>query len=182
MLLQTLLRLTAIMATLFIFAGLPGTGKTTLSQRLAQRVQAVHLRIDSFEQGLRDLCSWQVLGEGYRLSYRIAADNLSLDIDVVADSCNPIEMTRKEWEQVAKDSNAAFTNIEVVCTDTTEHRRRIEQTRENNIPGLRLPSWTAVENREYHRWSQDRIVIDTAKKSEEECFDELCSALGLRSG
>ncbi|MFK8183200.1 MAG: AAA family ATPase [Phormidesmis sp.] len=34
------------MATLFIFSGLPGTGKTTLSQKLATQVNALHLRID----------------------------------------------------------------------------------------------------------------------------------------
>ncbi len=87
------------MAKLFIFPGLPGTGKTTLSKRLAQRINAVHLRIDTLEQGLRDLCGVKVEGGGYRLAYRIAADNLRLGIDVIADSCNPSELTRREWEQ-----------------------------------------------------------------------------------
>jgi predicted kinase len=40
------------MATLYVFAGLTGTGKTTLSRQLAQRVGAVHLRIDTVEQAL----------------------------------------------------------------------------------------------------------------------------------
>jgi predicted kinase len=71
-------------ATLFIFAGLLGTGRTTLSQRLVQRIKAMHLRIDTIEQGLRDLCDVLVEGQGYRLAYRIAADNLSLGMNVVA--------------------------------------------------------------------------------------------------
>ena len=73
------------MSTLLILAGLPGTGKTTLSQRLAQKIQAVHLRIDTIEQVLRDLYDDQVDDKGYRLAYRIAADNLGLGMDVVAD-------------------------------------------------------------------------------------------------
>ena len=36
--------------------GPPGSGKTALSQRLARDLKAVHLRIDTIEQGLRDLC------------------------------------------------------------------------------------------------------------------------------
>ena len=166
------------MATLFIFGGLPGTGKTTLSQLLARRLGAVHFRIDTIEQGLRDLCKVNVEGEGYRLTYRIAADNLKLGLNVVVDSCNPIELTRREWEQVAVDSGATYVNIELVCSDTSEHQRRVEN-RAPDIPGLALPSWNAVENREYDPWSTERIVIDTAKTTVTECLNELCANLGL---
>jgi predicted kinase len=166
------------MAHLYIFAGLPGTGKTSLSLRLAQRIKSVHLRIDTIEQGLRDLCGIQVEGEGYRLAYRIAADNLRLGNDVIADSCNPWELTRREWEQVAHDESSSFTNIEIVCSDSQEHRQRVEG-RDSSVPGLKLPAWRDVEEREYHNWSIDRIVIDTAGQSESDCFKKLISALGF---
>src|ERR1051325_4434191 len=39
---------------LYIFGGLPGTGKSTLSQHLAREQRAVHLRIDTIEQALRE--------------------------------------------------------------------------------------------------------------------------------
>jgi predicted kinase len=166
------------MVTLFIFSGLPGTGKSTLSQQLAQQAKAVYLRIDTIEQALRDLCDFQVEGEGYRLAYRIATDNLRLGIDVVADSCNPLALTRCEWEEVALATQASCFNIEVVCSDTCEHRQRVE-TRISNISGLILPTWGEVESREYHAWSKDRIIIDTAGKSKIECFDALRLALGF---
>ena len=82
--------------TLYIFSGLPGSGKTTLAQLVTQRLHGAYLRIDTIEQGLRDLCTVDVQGEGYRLAYRIAADNLRLGVSVVADSCNPTELTRRE--------------------------------------------------------------------------------------
>lgn len=75
--------------TLYIFSGLPATGKSTLAELLARRLGAAYVRIDTIEQALRDLCSVDVQGEGYRLAYRVAADNLRLGISVVADSCNP---------------------------------------------------------------------------------------------
>jgi predicted kinase len=163
-------------ATLYAFSGLPGSGKTTLAQLLARRIGAAHLRIDTIEQALRDLCSIDVQGEGYRLAYRVASDVLKAGGSVVADSCNPIELTRREWEQVARDADARLRNIEVVCSDPRQHRDRVE-TRVSTIPGLRLPSWLDVETREYHAWTVDRVVVDTSGRSEGECIDELLSKL-----
>jgi len=166
------------MPTLFIFSGLPGSGKTTLSQRLAQHSHAVHLRIDTIEQALRDLCNVNVEGEGYRMAYRIAADNLRLGLDVIADSCNTTALTRRQWEHVATSNEAGFVNIEVQCSDTEEHRRRIE-SRTSTVEGLKLPDWQAVIDREYHDWSVDRVVVDTAKQSISDCFTALENKLSL---
>ena len=161
--------------TLYLFSGLPGSGKSTLAQAVARRLQSAYLRIDTIEQGLRELCSVDVQGEGYRLAYRIAADNLRLGTSVVADSCNPIELTRREWEQVALDTDVRYVNIEIVCPDVREHRRRVE-TRESAVPGLKLPTWSDVENRKYDAWTKERIVIDTSKGIAD-CLEELLSEL-----
>jgi len=162
--------------TLYVFAGLPGSGKSTLAQLLARHVGAAYLRIDTIEQALRDLCAIDVQGEGYRLAYRIAADDLRLGRDVVADSCNPIELTRREWREVAHQAGARPVDVEIVCSDRDEHRRRVE-TRPSTVPGLTLPTWRAVVEREYHPWTVERVVIDTAGRTEQECFDELLAAL-----
>ncbi len=157
---------------LFIMSGLPGTGKSTLSKLIAVEYSAAYLRIDTVEQGLREVCNFNVQGEGYRLSYRIAADNLNLKHNVVSDSCNPLTLTRGEWEDVARDNESLFINIEVICSDKAEHKMRIE-TRKTEVKGLKLPTWEDVENREYHPWESKRIVIDTANKSVKDSFDEL---------
>jgi predicted kinase len=163
-------------ATLYVFSGLPGTGKTALSQRLAMQIEAAFLRIDTIEQGLRDLCGVVVEGEGYRLAYRVATDNLRLGVSVVADSCNPVELTRGEWETVARDAQVRCVNIEVICSDALEHRRRVE-SRKPSVPGLVLPTWEDVLGREYHAWTRERIVIDTAWRTENECFEQLLNSL-----
>lgn len=165
------------MPTLFIFAGLPCSGKTTLARRLAADLGAAYLRIDTIEQALRDLCHVQVEGEGYRLAYRVAADNLRLGSNVVADSCNPIELTRREWEGVAQAEGAGFVNVEIVCSDSAEHRRRVEE-RTDSIPGLQLPTWDDVVAREYHLWSVARVRIDTAGRTPEASYEQLRSLLG----
>jgi predicted kinase len=165
-------------ATLFIFSGLPASGKTTLSRLLAESKKAVYLRVDTIEQALRDF-SFDIQEEGYRLCYRIALDNLQLGISVVADSCNPIELTRRAWENVAMKAEADFVNIEIICSDKSEHKKRAE-TRTTDVKGLRPPTWEEIENREYHRWQQGRTVIDTAARTEKECFEMLLRAIDER--
>jgi predicted kinase len=159
-------------AKLFIFSGLPATGKSTLAKLLAKETNSVYLRIDTIEQAIRELCSFNVQGEGYRLSYRIAEENLKLGKNVVSDSCNPWQLTRNEWEEVATKSGADFINIEVICSNIKEHKNRI-LTRNNEVEGLKLPTWEQIKNRDYHLWKKKVLKIDTANKTVEKSFYEL---------
>src|SRR5690348_505108 len=102
---------------LYIFGGLPGAGKSTLSAVLARRCNACYLRIDTIEQTMRDSGLTVDGPAGYLMGYRLALDNLRLGLSVVADSVNPISITRKSWIHVATQAEAPFVEIEVVCSD-----------------------------------------------------------------
>ena len=145
---------------LYILGGLPGVGKTAIARGLARAIGAVHLRIDSIEQALRTSSVTITGPEGYVVAYAIAEDNLRLGRAVIADSVNPIELTRAAWRDVAARAGTSFIEIEIVCSDQTEHRRRVE-TRVADIAGHQLPTWQQVCDREYEPW-QAGIFIDTA--------------------
>jgi predicted kinase len=157
---------------LFILGGLPGTGKSTLSQLLARKLHAVHLRIDIIEHAMRESGIALNGPEGYLVAYRLAEHNLRLGLPVVADSVNPIEITRAAWREAALGAGAPFIEIQFTCSDAEEHRRRVE-TRPADIAGFALPTWQEVVDREYEPWETDLIVIDTAGKTVEQCFREL---------
>jgi predicted kinase len=149
------------MPILYIFAGLPGTGKSTLARRLAGDRGSAYLRIDTIEQALRD-AGLPIRGpEGYLIAYAVAVDNLSLGRDVVADSVNPLAITRNAWRDVAERCKSGFVEIEVICSDAAEHRSRVE-ARSTDIPNLRLPTWSDVVHREYEPWDRPHIIIDTS--------------------
>ena len=161
---------------LLIFGGLPGVGKTAIATGLAEAIQAVHLRIDSIEQAMRNSGVAVVGPEGYEVAYAVAKDNLRLGHVVIADSVNPVEATRAAWRNVAQRAGTGCVEIEVVCSDRTEHRRRVE-TRQPDIPGHRLPTWEQVCDREYEPW-EARIVVDTAGQVVEVCVAALLERIG----
>lgn len=164
---------------LIIFGGLPGSGKTTIARALARELGAIHLRIDTIEQSIRasGMLRSEVGPAGYMVGYGIAEDNLRLGNIVVADSVNSLKVTRDAWLSVAARSGAPAVEIEIICSDQDEHRRRAE-TRATDIPGLRKPSWEEIVARDYDDWGQRPIVVDTAKQSVDQAVAELMSKLG----
>jgi predicted kinase len=161
---------------LYIFSGLPGTGKTTIASRIAQQLALPYFRLDTIEQGLRDICSINVGGEGYRLTYRVVSDNLKIGNDVIVDCVNPWELTRKEWESVAIENQARYINIEVICSDKVEHKQRA-CSRKNDIEGFELPSWEDICKRDYESWTEERIIVETSKKGIDECVNEVLNKI-----
>ena len=75
---------------LIALGGLPGVGKTTLAISLAQRSGAVHLRIDTIEQAIRNAGLVVSGSEGYLVARDLAEDNLRLDHQVIVDSVNSV--------------------------------------------------------------------------------------------
>jgi predicted kinase len=148
---------------LVILSGLPGAGKTTIARALARATGATHIRIDTIEQARRDAGIAVVADEGYRIAYALAEDNLRLGQTVIADSVNPLTITRQAWHDVAERAGVKNIDVEIVCSDKAEHRRRIE-TRHPDIDGHKLPTWNDVTAREYDPWPTERILIDTARE------------------
>ena len=161
---------------LIILSGLPGAGKTTIARELAKRIGAVHLRIDTIEQSLRDQ-GIDVVEEGYRVAYAIAEDNLRLGQTVIADSVNPIKITRDAWHAVAQRAGATYADVEIICADTADHRQRVE-TRKADIAGHKLPAWADVTARTYEPWTTARLIIDSAKETPESAAHAIAAHIG----
>lgn len=156
---------------LIVFGGLPGVGKTTLSRAIAVRLAATYLRIDTIEQAIRaaGVLRGDVGPAGYDVANALAETNLVDGRRVVADCVNPVVESRMGWQATADRAGVRLIEVEVICSDPAEHRRRVEK-RVSDIPGLTSPTWQAVESHVFTPWDQPHLVIDTAILDPEEAI------------
>lgn len=159
---------------LIVFAGLPGTGKTTVARAAAAELAATYLRIDTIEQTLRSsgMLAGDVGPAGYMVAYALAEANLRLGRTVVADSVNPLAVTRDAWRGIAAAAGSRIVEVELTCSDPAEHRRRVEE-REMDVPGLARPTWQSVLDRSYEPWDRSRLLLDTATVTVTDALDAI---------
>ena len=151
---------------LIVFRGLPGSGKTSIARGIAIRRAATYLRIDAIEQAIRNaaVLAGGIGAAGYAVANALAESNLADGRAVVADCVNPVAESREAWRAVAGRARVRIVEVEVLCSDNIEHRRRVEGRRPD-LPGLVCPSWQAVLESEYEFWDRPHLVVDTALRT-----------------
>lgn len=156
---------------LIIFSGLPGVGKTTLAKQLASELSATYLRVDTIEDEMvkAGFPYEKLEGQGYLLMIEVARDNLLVGNDVIVDSVSPIALTRGWYRKLAEDCSSSKLEIEVVCSDLVEHRRRIDGRVKRGVK----PTWQEVLDREYEEFSDVDLRFDTSMQSLEEAMSKI---------
>lgn len=147
---------------LVVVSGLPATGKSTVASAYAGQTKTAYLRVDRIEQAI---VAWSSLAHpvgpvGYAVAHQLAAEQLALGLDVIVECVNPIALTRDGWVETGTAVDAAVVEVELICSNAAEHRRRVE-TRVSDVDGLIKPTWTEVVRREYEPWSRPHMVFDT---------------------
>lgn len=159
---------------LIIFGGLPGTGKSTIAKAAVRQLGLFYLRVDEIEQALlRHAPGTDFGAAGYGVAYALAAANLALGMGVVADCVNPVAASRAGWRAAGR--NGALLEVEIICSDRAEHRRRVEQ-RKAEIAGHALPSWAHVVALAFEPWPEVDLVIDTAQTAVADAVNRIIAA------
>jgi predicted kinase len=86
---------------------------------------------------------------------------------VVVDAVNAVEPAREQWLKLAARRGIPIRFVEVVCSDETVHRARLE-ARGRQLAHIAEPTWHAVEQSldEWEPWGGDsgtvpRITVDS---------------------
>jgi predicted kinase len=167
---------------LVVLCGLPGTGKSSVAVPLARQLSAAYLRIDAIEQALVNSGELNAAptAVGYLTGYALAADQLRVGLSAVVECVNPLKVTRDAWQRVAARYNSWILEAELVCSDRSEHQRRVE-SRTTDIPGLVLPTWQHVLDRGYEPWDRKHLVIDTAASSIADTVEHIHQQVSART-
>jgi adenylate kinase family enzyme len=133
-----------------IFTGLPGTGKSTLAERLARTVRAPAFAGDWLMGGLKaahaalgQLDREQYLQAWFGLLRTLVTRQLMLDQSAIVDDvvgAGQLEL----WQETAGQFGAPLHLVECSCSDQVLHRSRIEG-RIRGIPGWHEVGWDHVE-------------------------------------
>jgi len=153
-------------STLIVLGGLPATGKSTIATAVARRAGAVYLRVDRIEQAVVE---WTALDHpvgpvGYAIAHELAREQLMLGLDVIVECVNPAAATRDPWVQTAAAAGVSIVEVELRCSDRSEHERRVA-TRVSDVAGLVKPTWSQIGGRDYEPWTRPRLEIDTSTTS-----------------
>ncbi len=155
---------------LITVSGLPGSGKSTIAEGLARAFEVPVLSIDPIEAAMwrSGLVPSDTGIAAYRVAEAVAAENLKQGLSVIIDAVNPVEDARAMWQALAGQHGLSPTCIEVICSDETLHRQRVE-ARVRNIDGMPEIGWNQVVKRkaEYEARTDDRLVLDSATNGPE---------------
>lgn len=117
---------------MIVVTGLPGTGKSTLADRLAGKIGAPAFAGDWLLGALkphgvlRGLDRASLLAMYYDLLGTLVARQLMLGQSAIVD-CLVDEEVVARWRELAERYGARLAIVECVCSDEGEHRRRLER-------------------------------------------------------
>ena len=120
---------------LIVFAGLPGSGKSSLARAVARELHAVYLDKDTIKDCVIAVAREMKIEQGadlagpasYELLVVLARDNLSLGRSVVLDSPAGYRQFREQVSELAKARRANLKLVECICTDESLLRQRVEE-------------------------------------------------------
>lgn len=159
---------------LILLTGLPGTGKSTLAEKLSQKIKVPLFSKDNIEAALQR-CDVNTVLSGnqpvsfavYEILFTLVQQQLLLGqsciIDCVAGHIN----VRERFKSIAHETNAKWIVIECVCSDEDMHKVRL-LTRKRNIPGYHELNWHQLleTKRHYAPWQEEHKIINSTNQLE----------------
>ncbi|HKY56316.1 MAG TPA: ATP-binding protein [Anaerolineales bacterium] len=146
------------MNTLVIFSGLPGTGKSTLANRLARELRWPLLCIDDVIGEVPENAGIPFWDSKVAILLRLTEVQLELGLSVIVDSVF-MNMDRNHAQELARKYNAHFRPIYVFLSDDKVWERRVTARYEMNNEDV--ASWERIQHQRgrFREWEPDTAMF-----------------------
>lgn len=156
--------------SLIVMSGLPGSGKSTIAERLAQRLRMPVFSVDPIESAMLKAGIAQSFETGlaaYLVAEVLASEQLKLGMSVIIDAVNAEEEGKDIWRGLASRYGLELTILEVIVSDRALHQRRME-SRVRSLHGFSEVTWEQVEARRvsWTQWKEPTLRLDSTQDIE----------------
>lgn len=151
---------------LIVMSGLPGSGKSRVSEGIAKILEFPIFSVDPIESaiiksGIKK--SFETGYAAYLVAKALASEQLKLGNSVIIDAVNAEEEAKDVWRDLVKEHSLDLIVIECVLADTKLHKERIG-SRTRNLHGIPEVTWDRVEARsqKYTPWKEPILMLDSS--------------------
>ena len=170
---------------LIVMSGLPGSGKSTIAEGIAQRLSIPILSVDPIESAIITAGiarSFETGLAAYLVAEALASEQLKQGISVIIDAVNAEEEGKDVWRGLAQRHGLDLIILDIVVSDQELHRKRVE-ARVRNLHGIGEVTWDTVEARQqaFTPWAEPTLRLDAAGDVEAN-VDAALRYIRMRSG
>ncbi len=159
------------MIKVIVVCGLPGCGKSTIAEAVAQHLRLPIFSVDPIESAIMRSGIQRSFETGlaaYLVAETLATEQLKLGQSVIIDAVSGVVEAKDMWHKLAKKFDAELVVIECFSSDDNTQRLRIEN-RKRDIVGIPEITWEKVKEyeAEYVQWEEPHLSLDATNKVDE---------------
>jgi len=145
--------------TLVIFSGLPGTGKSTLADKLAREQRWPLLRIDDVVGEVPEDPTVAFWDSKVAILLGLTQTQLELGLSVIVDSVF-MNMDRNHAQELARKHQARFRPIFVFVSDENVWKKRVT-TRSQELNHKDVATWERIQHQRerFRKWDADTALF-----------------------
>lgn len=149
---------------IIVMSGLPGSGKSTLSEQIARYLHIPVFSVDPIESGIIRAGIAKSFNTGYAaylVAENLTVEQIKLGNSVVIDAVNAEDEAKQVWIDCARRLKVPLVVVECVMNNEALHRLRLE-ARVRGLHGFSEITWERVQERKkaYTPWKLPFLQIE----------------------